>query len=637
MSTSKDAEEQELREAGADDTNDIAPDVSHSQSAGDAAGDAAGATTTAETDEPDAKADNNEDDNDDNEDEDDDEDVIRLPAQPKGEPGPGPLTKTKLVIILIVLFSVFLDYLGMSLIQPILPFYAEAFNATATELGALYSSYAFMGLLASLGMGVFSDRYGRKPAILFSLFGTMAGYLCLGLAQNYGQLLAFRFLTGVFGGSAPVASAVIADLVPKREHSKYMASIGAVITLSFIVGPALGSGLSVLRPGLDGLRIPFYASSGLGAAGLIVALLFVKESNPDIIRKRALAKRKKNDDAPAAPWSEKLTTDQDEAANQEDVEMDAIKVVKDEDGKTDSKAETESSGLPLTIWLVCLACVLNGMGSTVYTSMVALYLIDEFALATVAVGYVTLSGSTVAVFTNFLFVFLTKKFGMWFVTMGGALWFATALIIAPSLGLWGFLAAMVFGVGVGFGVAMPAYNSMAVSLANAKSRGRVSGLINAASGVSQVIGPMVHGALYGTDTAYPFYVGAGCCVGAAMVLAAMAVGWPEFRCPAQKAKIDAVGRVWSEEEKASWRYTADVPTRKDYMRLGKAVGTMMSEKNYLWVKYFDAMMKGLDVVFPTLSTDSFEAYNEDITHMLASHRDARDEFNSFRYEQHPQF
>jgi len=635
MSTSKDAEDQELREAGADETN-VEPDLSHSQSAG-AAGTSGDTTTVANTVESEAKAADDNDENDENAD--DEDDVIRLPSQPKGESGPGPLTKTKLVIILIVLFSVFLDYLGMSLIQPILPFYAEAFNATATELGALYSSYAAMGLIASLGMGVFSDRYGRKPAILFSLFGTMAGYLCLGLAQNYGQLLAFRFLTGIFGGSAPVASAVIADLVPKREHSKYMASIGAVITLSFIVGPALGSGLSVLREGIDGLRIPFYASSGLGAAGLIVALVFVKESNPDIIRKRALAKRKKNDDA---PLEEKLTSDEPEAQDADDVEMDAIKVVKDDaSGKTDSKdagaAEAESSGLPVTIWLVCLACVLNGMGSTVYTSMVALYLIDEFALATVAVGYVTLSGSTVAVFMNFLFVFLTKKFGMWFVTMGGSLWFATALIIAPSLGVWGFLAAMVFGVGVGFGVAMPAYNSMAVSLATAKSRGRVSGLINAASGVSQVIGPMLHGALYGTDTAYPFYVGAGCCVGAAAVLAAMAVGWPEFRCPAQTERVDVVGRVWSEEEKAAWRYRADVPTRRDYMRLGKAVGTLMSEKNYLWVKYFDAMMKGLDVVFPTLSTDSFEAYNEDISHMMASHRDARDEFNSFRYEQHPQF
>merc|ERR1712241_269533 len=100
------------------------------------------------------------------------------------------------------------------------------------------------------------------------------------------------------------------------------------------------------------------------------------------------------------------------------------------------------------------------MGSSVYTSMVALYLIDTFNLAAVAVGYVTLSGSTVAVFTNFLFVFLSGKFGMWFVSHGGALWFGIALFIAPLL----------------------------------------------------------HGVLYGTNTAYPFYLGAGCCVGAAFVL-----------------------------------------------------------------------------------------------------------------------
>merc|ERR1719319_1126472 len=399
-----------------------------------------------------------------------------------------------------------------------------------------------------------------------------------------------------------------------------MAMIGAVITVSFIIGPALGSGLSVLRPGIDGLRIPFYASSGLGASGLIVALLFVKESHPDIIRKRALAKRKKNDDA---PLKEKLTTDENEkeeseAQSPDEKHFDAIKVVSDESGKTDSKEESAAKartfcGNPFTIWLVCLACVLNGMGSSVYTSMVALYLIDTFDLAAVAVGYVTLSGSTVAVFTNFLFVVLSGKFGMW------------------------FLATMTFGVGVGFGVAMPAYNSMAVSLATAKTRGKVSGLINAASGVSQVIGPLLHGVLYGIDTAYPFYLGAGCCVAAAFVLAMMSAVWPEFRCPRDSAEKDLIGRVWSDEEKAKWRYTADVPMRKDYLRLGKAVGTLMSQKNYLWVKYFDAMVEGLDVIFPVLSTESFEAYNEDINHIMATHREARDEFNSFRYEQHPQF
>ena len=133
-----------------------------------------------------------------------------------------------------------------SLIQPILPFYAESFGASSTELGLLYSAYSAMSLIASLFMGVGSDKFGRKPMVIFSLFGTMLGYLTTALAQNYGQLLGCRFLTGFFGSSSPIAFACIADMVPKQDRSKWIASVASMLTVAFIIGPALGGGLSDL-------------------------------------------------------------------------------------------------------------------------------------------------------------------------------------------------------------------------------------------------------------------------------------------------------------------------------------------------------------------------------------------------------
>ena len=114
---------------------------------------------------------------------------------------PGPLTKQSLFSLLIVMFSVFLDFMGMSIVQPILPFYAEKFGATPTELGALYSSYAAMTMIAGLFMGKLSDVYGRKPMICFSLFGTCVGMVSCGFVQNYEQLLGCRFFAGAFGAT----------------------------------------------------------------------------------------------------------------------------------------------------------------------------------------------------------------------------------------------------------------------------------------------------------------------------------------------------------------------------------------------------------------------------------------------------
>ena len=84
-------------------------------------------------------------------------------------------------------------FISVSIVQPILPFYAEMFSCIINRIGALYSSYSGMSLLSSLFMGKFSDKFGRKPMILFSLTGTCIGFLACGLAQNYIQLLVLDF------------------------------------------------------------------------------------------------------------------------------------------------------------------------------------------------------------------------------------------------------------------------------------------------------------------------------------------------------------------------------------------------------------------------------------------------------------
>merc|ERR1719203_1913368 len=250
--------------------------------------------------------------------------------------------------------------------------------------------------------------------------------------------------------------------------------------------------------------------------------------------------------------------------------MDDIKVVAKKDD--DEHADVDG-GIPPTIWMLCCVQICTGFGASVYMSMLTLYIIDKFALPTVSVGYVMLTTASIATFANFGFLTGSKKIGMYVYTIVACLWFAAALSIATVFGesdnLWGFLATVCFGVGIGFGTLMSAFNSMAMIEANAKTRGRIAGIVSASSSVSAIIGPILHGSLYTINTSYPFYVGTGCCVCGALLMVFMIVHWPRLRLQG-KAK-DTHDFDVSLIDKENWIYAPDIPTKKDYMRLGKTL------------------------------------------------------------------
>lgn len=168
---------------------------------------------------------------------------------------PQSIDKQTLLGLIAVYFSVFLDFMGTGIVQPVLPFYANKFNANSVQLGALYSSYSLMTTISCGIMGYVSDRFGRRPSMLLSLCGTMIGFTITGLANNYWTLLTCRFIAGMFGGSMPVAQAYVTDVVPKDRRPKYIAFTGVTMALAFIVGPGIGSGLAEF-----GIRVPFFVS-----------------------------------------------------------------------------------------------------------------------------------------------------------------------------------------------------------------------------------------------------------------------------------------------------------------------------------------------------------------------------------------
>ena len=194
------------------------------------------------------------------------------------------MTRNHLAIIFVI---VFVDLLGFSLILPLLPYYAATFGADAFVTGLLVASYAVAQLLGAPILGRLSDRFGRRPILLVSIFGTFLGFLLLGFAGALWMLFASRVIDGLTGGNISVAQAYITDVTDEKNRAKGLGMIGAAFGLGFIIGPAVGGLLSVY-----GYAVPAFAAAALSFTNLLAVFFFLPESLTDE-RRAALAAQKK--------------------------------------------------------------------------------------------------------------------------------------------------------------------------------------------------------------------------------------------------------------------------------------------------------------------------------------------------------
>ena len=169
---------------------------------------------------------------------------------------------------------VFIDLLGFGLILPLLPYYAETFDASSTVVGLLIASYSAAQLIGAPLLGRLSDRFGRRPVLMASIFGTLIGFLMLGFANSLLILFASRLLDGLTGGNISVARAYIADITDEDNRARGMGLIGAAFGLGFVIGPAAGGMLSAG----ERYALPAFVAAGLAAFNLIAVYLWLPES-----------------------------------------------------------------------------------------------------------------------------------------------------------------------------------------------------------------------------------------------------------------------------------------------------------------------------------------------------------------------
>jgi MFS transporter, DHA1 family, tetracycline resistance protein len=175
--------------------------------------------------------------------------------------------------LLVLFLTTFVNLVGFGIIIPLLPFYAQTFGASPFAIGLLFASFSLSQLVASPVLGDLSDRYGRRPVLIFSLLGTVLSFVMLALAGSLLVLFAARIIDGITGGSITTARAYIADVTTEENRARAFGLLGVAFGLGFIVGPALGAAFSHIS-----YTAPIWAAAAITLLATVLAWYWLPET-----------------------------------------------------------------------------------------------------------------------------------------------------------------------------------------------------------------------------------------------------------------------------------------------------------------------------------------------------------------------
>jgi DHA1 family tetracycline resistance protein-like MFS transporter len=186
--------------------------------------------------------------------------------------------KNKQAAIGFIFITLMIDITGLGLIIPVMPKLIEELTggniSQASEYGGwLTFTFAIMQFLFSPVLGGLSDKYGRRPILLFALIGFALDYLFLSFAPTITWLFIGRAIAGITGASITTATAYIADISTEENRAKNFGMIGAAFGLGFIIGPVIGGLL-----GAYGARVPFMVAAALTFLNFLYGYFILPES-----------------------------------------------------------------------------------------------------------------------------------------------------------------------------------------------------------------------------------------------------------------------------------------------------------------------------------------------------------------------
>jgi DHA1 family tetracycline resistance protein-like MFS transporter len=390
-----------------------------------------------------------------------------------------------------IFVTVFIDVLGLGVIIPVLPKLLETLGhvnvSVATQLsGYLTFTYALMQFIFSSVLGNLSDRYGRRPVLLFSLLGFGIDYAFMAFAPSVMWLFVGRAIAGIAGASTTTATAYIADVSTGENRAANFGLIGAATGLGFIVGIAVGGYL-----GAVGLKIPFLTAAGLALLNALYGYFVLPESlAPE--NRRAFDWKRAN---PIA----------------------ALKKL---------GAYPAIAGLVSAFTLVYIA-------SKAVETVLAFFLIEKFKWSMSSI-------SSLGIFIGVLLIgiqgglirIIIPKLGQQKSIVFGLLFYAIGLVLIAfaSQGWMMYLYMIPYCLG---GISGPALQGLITSKVEANEQGELQGSLNSLLSVTTVIGPLLMTSLFAHFTnpklSSIYFPGAPYLLGAILMLISTIIATRNFK------------------------------------------------------------------------------------------------------------
>jgi DHA1 family tetracycline resistance protein-like MFS transporter len=376
----------------------------------------------------------------------------------------------------ILFLTVFIDLMGFGIVVPILAFVSKEYGASGMTLGLILGSFSLMQFLFSPLWGRLSDRFGRRPVLMISLFGNVLGFTCFAFASNVAMLFATRIISGIASASIPAAQAYIADTADESSRAKEMGRISMAFGLGLVFGPPLGGLLSSIAVGMN-LRpnvLPGAAAATLSASALLMAIFALPES------------RTATSDSHAKGWS----------------------IFDNESWRILFRTRAlRLSGTALAVLMCALASL---------APLLVLIGRDRYALTARDVGYLMgLMGIMVITLQLGVLHRLTQKFGDIGTGLLGATALVLGLLLVPlTLGRFVLIAAVCL-MGIAQGLCHPTLSAYISKAAPPAHRGGILGVSSSMTALARVMGPAIAGLAYdalrtaGAITSQVLVVGGG--------------------------------------------------------------------------------------------------------------------------------
>jgi MFS family permease len=395
--------------------------------------------------------------------------------------------------LLPIFLTVFVDVLGLTLMLPLLPFYAEHFGASPIVATTLIASYAVCQLISGPLLGRASDRIGRKPVLLMSQTGTLVGFLTIGAAQSLWMLFLGRMIDGLTAGNLSIAQAYISDVTKPEDRTRSFALIGIAFGSGFLFGPMISGELTHRI----GFAAPAYMAAALSAVSVILSATLLP-NQAELERLKVEHGGKGEADAATPPAGQ----------------------------RTFAIGRFLSQPLPRRRLLQFFAFTAS---FAVITGGLALFLERQFHFGSREVGWVYgVSGFVGAIIQGGMMKRLVKRFGEARLALVG---FFTMVASYPLLGATHSLPALFAIIALSsFGVAVvrPCLTTLITKSVGRDEQGAALGTSQSLASVSQIVGPETAGFFIQHGLLAAYGVTAG--------LVALAGAWLSLRSePAGKA------------------------------------------------------------------------------------------------------